>query len=403
MAEHSPLGASGSYRWMECPGSVNLGAGIVDEESDFTAQGIAAHHLAAAVLGQGEYADTWQWVGTRVSSNGTFCPPLAKGYNEFEGLLIDKEMADAVAVYVAAVRTAHPNINASNTFIEHHFRCPSIHRFFWGTSDFCHLEPKVLHVWDYKHGAGIVVEVTNNPQLKYYAAGVLESMQLWDKVETVKLYIAQPRGWHGDGPIRTWSISVSELLEWLDKELVPAMDKALISTDTKSGEHCRFCPARGRQCPQIASDLLELEGMLMTKFDEKKGAEPWTNEEIGRWLQLEQVARIAFKAISAEGFKRMNGGGKIPGQKLATARTFRAWKENAEPALKAKFGDAAYEVKLKSPAQIEAMPEGEALTARYSYKPPGGLTMVPESDKRREVSRDTKAMFQALADKKKGT
>src|SRR5690606_938184 len=111
-----------------------------------------------------------------------------------------------------------------NAFIERRFHCPSIHPLFYGTSDFCFLDAdaRTLHVWDYKHGAGIVVEVEDSPQLKYYACGMLEDLGLWDDIDRVVLHIVQPRGWHSDGPHRIWSISTDDLDAWLADVLVPA-------------------------------------------------------------------------------------------------------------------------------------------------------------------------------------
>lgn len=393
---HSPLGASGSHRWMECPGSVTLSAGIRDEESDHAALGTAAHALAAACLKHSR--DAWELIGLGAEDWQHL------GLGDFpEGFEIDKDMADAVQIYLDAVRRAHPDRSQGNTFIERPFHCPSIHELFYGTTDFAYIDEadRALHVWDYKHGAGVVVEVKENPQLRYYGAGALEDLNVWGAVDTVVYHIAQPRGFHFDGPVREWSESVDSLHDWTFDVLVPAMNRAMVSRDTRSGEHCRFCPVRSRACPQLLADADELE-KLMNLINEK-GAAELTNEQIARFLDLYDVVKIAASAANRTAFNRLQAGHAIPGRKLAKAKANRVWKDGAEEALREKFGDDAYEPKtLKSPAQIEKLPEGEGFCARYAYKPDAGLTVVKGDDARPAVNKDTKSLFQAATAKRKG-
>ena len=110
LPEHSPLGASGASRWMKCPGSVSLSEGIEDAESEFASLGSAAHALAEISLRDDE--DAWERVSRTDSETG---------------ILVDKDMADAVQVYLNAIRSAHPDRNQGNAFIERVFHCPSIH------------------------------------------------------------------------------------------------------------------------------------------------------------------------------------------------------------------------------------------------------------------------------------
>ncbi|KKL63399.1 hypothetical protein LCGC14_2175490 [marine sediment metagenome] len=142
-SEHSPLGGSGAPRWMKCAGSVSLSYGVKDKESEYAKLGTAAHALAELCLK--DRTDAWQWIETAQEGSVIF---------------VDKDMADAVQVYLSAVREWHPDRNQGNTWIERRFHCPTIHKYHYGTADLVHLdkENKTLHVWDYKHGAGIVVE-----------------------------------------------------------------------------------------------------------------------------------------------------------------------------------------------------------------------------------------------------
>ena len=388
-AEHSPLGGSGAPRWMKCPGSVPLSHGLKDKESEYAELGTAAHSLAETCLQTN--VDAWTYI--TVGSPGV-------GYNNLpSGIIVDKDMADAVQVYLNAVRSEHPDRNQGNSWVEREFYCPGLHEYFWGKADFVFYDEEnyALYVWDYKHGAGIVVDAKENAQLMYYACGVLEDLDLWDKVEIVKMYIAQPRGFHWDGPIRSWSLLVDDLGRWLHETLIPAMDKAMTSTDTASGEHCRFCPARGRACSQIIKDYEELE-MLLTK---KNSAKELTNSQVGRFLDLLDVAKIAGKVHTETAFARLSAGKEIPGRKLGKARANRDWKKDAFMALQRKFGKKAYtEPKLKSPSQIEELPEGKKYTSRYAFKPDKGMTVLKASDPRPATNVNLKSLFKSKGKKK---
>ena len=393
LTQHSPLGGSGAYRWMPCPGSVALSYGIEEEESEYAVVGTAAHALAQTCLIEGK--DAWELIGYSILPSTGGMPP--------EGPVVeaDKPMADAVQVYLNAVRSVHLDRNQGNSWVEREFYCPDLHEYFWGKTDFVFLDVAasnsngpVLHVWDYKHGAGIVVEVVQNPQLMYYACGALEDLDLWFDVESVVLHIAQPRGFHFDGPLREWTIGTDDLEGWKDLVLIPAMDRALVSKDTASGEHCRFCPARARACPQLLKDFDEMEKLM--RLDEKNTAKELTNAQVGRFLDLLDVAKIAGKAAGKTAFARMEAGKKIPGRKLVKQRSNREWREEAEAALKEKFGDRAYtQPELKSPPKIEELLEGGKMTAQYAFKPDKGLALAREDDKRMAVTKDMKALFES--------
>lgn len=392
--KHSPLGASGASRWMACLGSPQQSEGIVDEESEYAVQGTVAHTVAEVCLVEG--IEPWQNIDV----------PYKEYTKTDDERLVDKEMADAVYDFIEAIEEWHPDRNQGNSWVERRFHCPTIHELCYGTSDFVYLaeQERKLHIWDYKNGAGIVVEAIGNPQGMYYAAGVLEDLMLWDMVDAIIIHIMQPRGWHIDGPHRMWEISVSDLVAWLEDELVPAMDAAMVSRDTVAGPHCRFCPARSHACPSLMEAMEELQELLVMAIDvvdEKKGAKPLTPEQVGRLYDLEQLGKIVFKAAGKTAFGMLSSGIEVPGAKLVPSRTNRQLKKGAAARARKKFGKKAMTSPvLKSPAQIDAMPGGKEFTARYAFKPKGKITVAPEGDPRRRVNRDSKSLFTKKGKKK---
>lgn len=412
--QHSTLGASGAFRWLPpphgggCFGSVGLSYGISEDEDDdtFSKPGTAAHALAASCLTQGN--DAWQSIG-----------------EQFGGVDVDKEMADAVQMYADVIRYEYPDRHQGNSWIERGFHCPEIHDLCYGTADFVYWDEaaRTLHVWDYKHGAGIVVDATNNVQCMYYACGVLEDLDLWLAVDTIVLHICQPRGFHFDGPIREWSIDVSDLEDWMMDVLIPGMENALVSRDTKSGEHCRFCPARLRACPQLMMDMGELWDILETlgvipggdqtleemeaavkASLEGRTADKLDTEDLARGLDLLDLTPILKKAYERVAFNRMTQNGvMIENRKLVNKRMNRTMKDGGEKKAVKTFGKKrAFTVsELKSPAEIDKMPGGKAFTAEWAYKPKGDITIAKASDNRRPIEpKDVSKMFKPVKGKK---
>ena len=394
---HSPLGGSAAYRFIACPGSANMSRGIEDGESEHAALGTAAHELAALCIKTG--MDTWQHIG-----------------NTIAGHEVDANMADAVQEYVQAIRDKH---NVCNGMIEFPFHAEGIHPLMYGTSDFVcpGNDGETLHVWDYKHGVGVVVGVKDNPQTMYYAAGVLEVLQGWRKYKRVVAYIAQPRGFHPDGAIRSFSYSVEEIRKWTDEVLVSAMDAAETSIDTFAGDHCRFCPARGHGCPAMLENIEEL-AKLTKLMDDVGGAPALTLEQMGRILTLSTIADIQRKAVREVAFARLSKEQKVPGWKLVQGKSNRAWKEGVFGPAFEEFGSLAFaapfeglaqafaalegednlkpflhEGTMKSVAQMEKVPNGKEFVARWAFKPPAGRTIAPETDLRRGLSSDVKKLF----------
>jgi hypothetical protein len=396
------MGGSGIERIIECPGSVQLSFGVEDEEDDsYSKSGAAAHALGEYCLNN--HCDAWEFIHWVVLPDGSL--ETARSTKDLSsGLIVDKEMADAVQVYLDAVREAHPDRHQGNFFVERRFHVPSLHRYFYGTSDAVYIDEanRTLHVWDYKHGAGIVVEVENNAQCKYYACGVLADLNIWSQIDKVVLHIVQPRAWL-DPKHREWEIGIGDLEDWLDQTLILAMDRALVSNETKTGEHCRFCPARARACPALMADVDELE-KLMEQFNlsEKGQAAKLTSEQLARMLNLGETFKIAQKAALGTAYLRLQMGAKIPGWKLAAQKANRIFKEGAQAAAEAVFGKRCYsKPELLSPAQIEKLPAGDAFCKEWAFKPDTGLTVVKADDVRPAVSRDTKSGFEPVKKGKK--
>ncbi len=264
---------------------------------------------------------------------------------------------------------------------------PEIHPLFYGRLDVGITADSYAEIIDYKHGEGITVEACENPQLRYYAAGFVYDMH---EITHVGMWIMQPRAFHPSGPTRFYDEPVTKLMSWLQNTLVPAM----LEADPTSGNYdangddvrrlvpgdsyCRFCPAV-LACPARKQELAVIENVGL--MDVARA----THEELGELLEKVPRATMVIKALKEEGLRRMQDGIDIPGQKMVAVAAHRKWKAGAENAVAAAYGLTAYERKLKSPAKIEELIGGEAVTKEHAYSPDGGYTIAPQNDKRRAV------------------
>jgi hypothetical protein len=348
---HSQLGASSSERWMNCPGSVSLIAmlnqlppedDVLLTDPEYRRDGTEAHALAAYCLQNDldcwEADDPEQW-------------PNVSG-----------DMMTAVQEYLDYVR-ALPTVER---YVEQRVHLPDFHPDFFGTLDCAVVAPDRLHVVDYKHGVGVVVDAERNSQLMYYAWGYLATRQ-YDDSHPVALTIVQPRAFHPDGQIRSWETTVGHIREWAETELRPAMGVTQDLEYLCLGDWCRFCPAK-LVCP--AFDGLAKKALRSTEIT---------------YAEAQQL-KMMVKAIEEKAFERLMAGKSVEGAKLVKKRSYRQWKEEAEQALATKFGQKAYETKLKSPAVIEKELGGKEMVAEFAFTPDAGYTVALATDvTRKEV------------------
>lgn len=387
MTSHSPIGASGYSRWSVCSGSVRLSQDMESQESEYAAEGTRAHALAETCLR--DDTDAWEHAFTTD----------------------DPEMVENVQVFLDAVRADTAKYRAEGLaptiLIEQEFSlAPLGHPDAFGTADAVVIFPAwgLLRVYDFKYGAGIVVEAENNGQLRYYAVGVLHSLlpARAGMIKQVEVTIVQPRAEHRDGPVRREKLTVEQLNKWVETDLLPAIVRTRDpNAPLVEGPHCRFCEAK-TLCPVL--DTLQTQLAQLGARDPVKEA-----GKLEDWELSERLARIApvemyVKALKDEAFVRLQRGTVLPGWKLVPKKANRVLKDGGAEAAVKKWGDDALtEPELKSPAQLEKLPGGKEWTAAWAFKPDAGLSLAPDTDKRESVRvRTPKEIFAAAIAKSTG-
>lgn len=246
---HAILGPSGSSRWIACPGSVAAASAMPSKPAGkWAMEGTAAHSLLEMCLRLDQ--DPEEFIGHEIE----------------EGFIVTEEMAAAVGAAVDWVRETMAANPSLRLHIEirvsigpliglHNNECD-------GTADIILEDGRLCIVADYKHGAGIYVEVKDNPQLKLYAAGARNrNGKAFFKYEYV---VIQPRNYASNGRmVRTAHTTETELVDWLQKTVRPSAHAALKpDAPRKAGTHCRWCPAAG-SCKVYARQAVN---MAATEF-----------------------------------------------------------------------------------------------------------------------------------------
>lgn len=370
MSAHSKIGASSMHRWAVCPASVRLSEGIKNTQSKYAEEGTAAHELAAKVI-------------------------LGKGlWPETRGL--DSEMIDAVTVYTDVIAEELKDED-SKIWVEEKLDLSSLYPGLFGTADsvIYKRKQKKLIIVDYKHGAGIPVDVVDketgkpNVQLLYYALGALYSSSTKGLlIENVELVIVQPRCLHAEGPIRKTTFPSSDLIDFSADLIEAAKRTEDPNAPLVPGEHCRFCPAAGK-CPKLHTQALSL-----AKQDFKDVA---VLPQLLEWLPvltnwISSVREFAY----AEAIQ-----GRTPqGYKLVNKKTSRHWRspDDLPSELFKAFGlfeEDVFSKAIKSPAQIEKLLKGDdkKLLSELIVSVSSGYTLAHESDKRKAVALDAKSEF----------
>lgn len=379
---HSRIGASSMHRWAVCPGSIRESEGLPGTQSDYAVEGTTAHDLAAAkILGQ----DTTRF--------------MIEVTDPEDPRFVDDEMLEAVEVYVTAFNEAKEG--AKFYKVEQTFDLSSLHPGLFGTSDgiIYHEDKLELEVWDYKHGAGLPVDVEHNEQLMYYGLGALLESKV--KCKTVKLVIVQPRCPHSDGPIRSWTISTTDLIDF-SADLV---DAAKRTEDPNAplvpGSHCKFCRASAI-CPKLSEQALATakEDFSVIVSDQK-----YDPEKLASYLEAVPVIEAWVKSVKQFAFNEAEAGKSIPGFKLVPKRANRKWRDEAlaEQSLALELGleeSSMYKPRsLRSVAQVESAltsKEDKKFLESLVIKESSGNTLVPITDKREAVKSAVEVDFKKI-------
>lgn len=384
--QHAKLAPSAAETWISCPASIRMSALVPSGGSSIYAEeGTAAHALGEikASLALGLITER-QATHRREKWRKEFAYVLDQLE---EGWELEMERCTTEYVELILERAAlYPN---SQVMLEQ--RMPTGIPECDGTSDVVIVSPLHVEIIDLKYGSGVAVEAHDNPQLKLYALGALDTYgDVLGDTELVRWTVFQPRMDH----TLTEETTPEELRKWRSR-ILPIAEAAL-GPDAPFGPSeaaCRWCPASGRCQAQLESVF----------------AEPWI-EEKPEDLQPEDYARVLadvprikewLKAFEEAALGLAYSQGiQIPGYKVVRSGGQRGIRDHPK-AIEVLVAEG-YEPAEVSNVKAKGIGELEKLLGKEDFKrlledtelvtkSDGKESLVPESDKRESITPNVEA------------
>ena len=224
-SKHALLGPASSAMWLGCPPSARLTEHMPHETSVYAEEGTKAHYLCEQLVRRSVPA----WMGL----------PAAPTQDLLDNPEYPTEMKNAAELYADFIHTLWVGFPHTPTVcVEQHVKMTRWVPECFGTCDCLLIGDGLLHVVDFKYGAGVPVSPEENTQMMLYALGAWQLFQSTDDIQTVRMTIVQPRL----NNLSSYEMEADELLRWAETEVRP---KALLAYEGKgefcAGEWCRFC------------------------------------------------------------------------------------------------------------------------------------------------------------------
>lgn len=360
---HAKLSPSAASRWIACPPSVAFTLDMPDEGSTSAQEGSIAHEVAEAVL-------RLRWAG-----NLTY-PDIAGATMEM------LEYAEDYASYVMQASHSMEVELGIERRVDVSLYVPDS----FGTVD-CYLycpRQKELHIIDYKYGRGVRVSAVENAQMRIYALGLIDELQmLGGDIKRVTTTIYQPR----IGNISSEELEVEELIRWGEEVLAPAAELADKGEgEFRAGAHCVFCRGKAT-CRALADEMISLSAMVDIE------ANMLSLDEIGEALTKVELLSVYVKALKEHALASALAGKTPRGYKLVEGRSVRRY--ISEEAVANRLKEEAIPEDLIYERSIVGITACEKLLGKKRFaevlgglveKPAGKPTLVALDDKRPAIS-----------------
>lgn len=371
--QHALLSASSAHRWLHCTGSPLLEKEFPDTTSVYAQEGTLAHELCelklkkyTTVMPKGAYtrvhnkimkSELWQ-----NEMEGT-----SETYLEYvKSIMLACEIAPAVLI--------EKRVDFSRYVSEG-----------FGTADCLILAGDTLHVIDYKHGKGVVVDADHNPQMMLYALGAMDELSLLYRFKSVHMVIVQPRV----NNISEFTMSADELRDWGETAVKPKAEAAMSGNGTfEAGDWCRFCRAK-QQCKTRYESNDSLYPELSAQHDPRL----ITLEELGEYLKRGRDMAAWLEDMKEYALSESLAGADVPGWKAVEGRGSRAFTDTdaaVDTLIKNGIDESVlYERRVLTLAQMEKAVGKKAfgeIVGNLVVKNPGKPTLVEESDKRPRIT-----------------
>ena len=390
---HALLSASSSKQWLHCTPSARLQEQFPNESSVYAAEGTFAHEVC-------EYK-VKKYMKERVKR-----PQSEDYYTEEIDQITDVYAEFVIGVIEEMKRNGCEPLVMVEEKVDYSHIAPSG----FGTADMLIIGRDengkgILHIADFKTGQGVFVKADHNSQMMLYALGGLATYGYIYDIEIVRMSIIQPRL----DNISTFECTRKELETWGESIRETAKLAYEGKGEQKPGDWCRFCRAKPvcKACKDEALSLCREEFLDLDDGALSDGAGTSSkvdmSEPVFKQPGLVPISELApllptlnrisswiesvFAFISSEA---INHGVPIPGYKVVEGRSKRVFTDTkgvVDTAVANGYTDL-YKKQLITLTEFEKMmgkKKFAELLGKYVTKPPGKLSLVPESDPREAV------------------
>jgi len=247
---------SDANHWMKCGGSFQaqqLYPRLPGEISESVLEGRACHEVA-------------EWF-MRPECDRLVSYPV--GTLSKDGIVITQELRDVAADYVEEVfqYCVDNHIAPTDLHVEDRIDLSHIVPEWYGYADAWLYNPttNTVVVWDFKAGYRLV-EAVGNWSLVLYAEGIRNTHFPLNTDINFDLRIVQPRGFHHEGTVRTWTYGHAEHLA-LYYQVCDGVKAAMQDApECVVSSHCKTCSARAH-CDtvlRVAYEGVDYAGQLVT-------------------------------------------------------------------------------------------------------------------------------------------
>lgn len=371
--QHALLSASGAHRWLHCTGSPLLEKDFPDSTSVYAQEGTLAHYLCELKL----MAYTGEITKRKLTSmknklmkSELWQPEMDSTSEAYLDYIKDITMSYTVKPVILIEKKVDFSRYVPEGF---------------GTADCLILAGDTLHVVDYKHGKGVVVDAEHNPQMMLYALGAMDELSLLYRFKFVHMTIVQPRV----NNISEFTLTADELTEWGEMVVKPKAEAAISGKgEFEAGDWCRFCRAK-QQC----KTRYESNDSLYPELSERHDPRLITLAELGEYLKRGKDMAAWLEDMKEYALSESLAGADVPGWKAVEGRGSRAFTDTDEAVdtlIKNGIDESVlYERRVLTLAQMEKAVGKKAfgeIVGNLVVKNPGKPTLVEESDKRPRIT-----------------
>jgi len=329
MSKHAKFSPSSSKRWLNCPASVALSEGIVQETSEAAEEGTLAHSYCERLLRVMIREYSTKSEKTKIIDGilaEIACPDMRHHVQDYVHLVL-------------AIRQKFLNSKKSSKFLEGIEERLTYDDNLYGTADYMIVCGNEAIIIDFKYGERTPVDAKESEQLKTYALCVAASHATVNRVHVV---VFQPRSVYGETKTKN-SYSREELTTFEVKQVKPAIKTALKILDNgvdeeylHEGEWCQYCPAVV-VCPKKLKMLdnfaEEFPDETLTKKEIIKKADILSIDTLTSIYEKKETLKAMYDAcVAVEGIlkNRILNGEKIPGYKLVEVSGRRSWNDSVD-------------------------------------------------------------------------